>query len=653
MGLFGGSQTYVSSVLYNSAGDYPERTDYLKFLISSGTLVPSSKSLGDTLIEGTLGGPASRLKSFYRWAETHYEDGIPARYHVDSVAVDPDVVEAAITPSGANMHPWVQAASFGRADYLAWAEQWIMANFPGRITSAWRAEINTSHDITILWAPADGWTDVSFSPTNFAPRAKYVYARYAERERVAGTWVSVSQPQMFIYRIGDGNAALDALDSEGPSFGGFFPMLPLRTFGTFVNEAPYASSIEDEVRSAWKRASGGGRLDTLLEQIQDNEDLADIDHAAVVFGVPLNTQSKHGLRYLYEFLRDMVDLQAGSEEGYAAFEDTTYPSYQAYISDLKDWIADVEAGGTASDPPPRLALPQTAETTIRLHPPHEHIDHLDFYLSWKFIKESTHVGLGRTGAQKGDLWIEKLAAVHFDDEYYTGASSFVTRDLKDEVFALYWQDGVDSYRRLRVVGLTHKNLIYNNKAVTLTSDQALDDPDDSGFFLPLVYSTLGNLPLVSQNQVCLESTLLVFNCFEVVKQKWYQTWIFKLVLVVVSIGIGVGRHHGAAGHQRRGGRGDRSKRDRRGHRWGGGQRRRHDDPDASDLGGGDQAPGREMGGDRRLHSRRGGRHGIVGNERRGVPVEFPSPGRQSDEAHRGRNRGLSKSPSRRDPEYLC
>jgi hypothetical protein len=89
------------------------------------------------------------------------------------------------------------------------------------------------------------------------------------------------------------------------------------------------------------------------------------------------------------------------------------------------------------------------------------------------------------------------------------------------------------------VGLTHKNLIYNNKAVTLTSDQALDDPDDSGFFLPLVYSTLGNLPLVSQNQVCLESTLLVFNCFEVVKQKWYQTWIFKLVLVVVSIGIGV------------------------------------------------------------------------------------------------------------------
>jgi hypothetical protein len=47
------------------------------------------------------------------------------------------------------------------------------------------------------------------------------------------------------------------------------------------------------------------------------------------------------------------------------------------------------------------------------------------------------------------------------------------------------------------------------------------------------------MPLVWSTQVMCSATWVVFNCYEVVKQKWYQTAIFKIIVFVVMIAITV------------------------------------------------------------------------------------------------------------------
>lgn len=534
MGLFGGSKTYVASVVYNTAGDYSERENYLSFLVSTSILTPEAE-LAEGIVTGTLQGPGFRFRSFYRWALDHFTIGLPHRVTLGSASIDPDEVEGEITPSVGGRTIWCQSAEIGRADYQVWAEQYIMNNYPARMSYDWTATIDNSNDITIDWGIL--WSPITFTPSNYFPRSKYIYARYLELGKTGSLWDYASNSLVFIYKLGSGNATLDALDESAPALGGFFPMIPIRTSGTFVNEAPYDSAIYDDVQATWKKLTGGGHFEDLIDQIADNEDIDDIDHACVVFGVPLNTQSKCGRRYIYEFLKELMDIQLAEEADYTDFQDNQYPTYESYLTAFKAWIEDVNTGAGTYDPPPREVTPNPPISTIRLHPTNEYTDHMDFYISWRYIKQTTHSGLSQVGAVKNDVWLEKGTAKTFTDEYYTGIWSSLNHS--DEVMYVYFQNEDNEYKKLEVVGLVHRNLIYNNKSVEITSDEALDDTDDSGFFLPLTYGSLKAVPVTLANQLCTESTLIIFNSFEVVKQKWYQTWIFKLALIAVSIGLSV------------------------------------------------------------------------------------------------------------------
>ena len=71
----------VASVVYNMAGDEATRPDYLKTLLMRGVFSKVRNSIGTTLQQGLLNGPAMRFRSFYRWASipANYDQiGIPA-----------------------------------------------------------------------------------------------------------------------------------------------------------------------------------------------------------------------------------------------------------------------------------------------------------------------------------------------------------------------------------------------------------------------------------------------------------------------------------------------------------------------------------------------------------------------------------------------
>jgi len=51
-------------------------------------------------------------------------------------------------------------------------------------------------------------------------------------------------------------------------------------------------------------------------------------------------------------------------------------------------------------------------------------------------------------------------------------------------------------------------------------------------------STLKNMPIVWANQLCLEGMHIVFNCYVVVKKKWYQTFLGQISIALVTMGLG-------------------------------------------------------------------------------------------------------------------
>ena len=77
MGIFGSrKKTYVSSVVYNMAGDELKRPNYLKTTVLS-SILNGRPSISDDIVGSYLEGPGMRFRSFYKWADrTDYNDVI-------------------------------------------------------------------------------------------------------------------------------------------------------------------------------------------------------------------------------------------------------------------------------------------------------------------------------------------------------------------------------------------------------------------------------------------------------------------------------------------------------------------------------------------------------------------------------------------------
>lgn len=114
-----------------------------------------------------------------------------------------------------------------------------------------------------------------------------------------------------------------------------------------------------------------------------------------------------------------------------------------------------------------------------------------------------------------------------------------------DTFYIHWQEDVNTYRTLEVVGAMHRNAIYGGKSVDTYPIDALNDPEESGFIVPLSEGIFKGMRLLDSTQMCTANSYLVFNCYQVVKKKWYQKGIFKLVIVVAAIAISV--YTGGAG----------------------------------------------------------------------------------------------------------
>lgn len=490
MGLFSTKRIiYVSSVLYNLSGDPATRPQFLKSTVVGNMLKKKSHKtyLGESITQAHMRGPGMMQRSFFRWAKNHYPQGMPTADTASAFHVTTENLAAVITvPAGKTLR--IDGSSVETADYVNWAEQWMLENYPALYGTAWTAEYNElTNLVTVIF---EDTTTASFTPADFDTSKTYVYILYALIAADLSETV-----HMHIYKIGSGNAELDALAAETGGDTEYFPFIPLRLNNKSIAHADFAS-IYPTVTKAYKRATRGGKISTLLTQIDDNPDVGKIDYAYMVFGVPFNTTEKASKAYIYKFLRGLIPYQNFSNAAYDGWKSSK-----------------------TFNPPTTSVKLKSAEPLTKS---------FDVRLTWVNIRETFHTGLGKPDAKVGEYW----TALDAPDEF-----SFSVFSNRIENASMYHQITANTYSRLWLNGLVHQNYVYGGKAVRTDVKDAIEDTEESDFYLPMHYPTLQSMSLIDSTQASIGNALIVFNCYKVVKQRWYQRGIFRIILVIIFVVI--------------------------------------------------------------------------------------------------------------------
>lgn len=351
------------------------------------------------------------------------------------------------------------------------------------------------------------------------------------QEIVISEWLPM---QVIIYRQGTGNPTYDAMFLPDVDMGSFVPFIPLRRWGNFLGEDNFPT-LYGWTTKAVKRSMDKD-IEFINDQLRDNDSIGDIDFAYISYGVSLNTKEKAGLKYIYKFFQLVQGQGAGGAGEYSAWK-TKWNEANDLQTHWATWK------GAQSDPlnplygtpePPQGIYPAQPLKQLKVY---SDSTNYNMTVNWTGISEVTGVaGLGRPGAKVGDLWFIEGGQELFP-EVLISKGKFDDRVIKSDMVTLYWQDKPNSFRAMGLRGLHHTNIVYKGKGVDIYGIDALNDPEESGFIIPLHEGVMKAMSLKDSTQLSTSCAYMILNYYEVTKQKWYTKSWFKVVLIVAVIVI--------------------------------------------------------------------------------------------------------------------
>lgn len=379
------------------------------------------------------------------------------------------------------------------------------------------------------------------------------YSNWTEIDTEYGTGGSPSGNRMVIYRIGTGNTLLDTGPVINYNMDKFFPVIPVRLNNQFLDPAIHGASLVNLSRKAFKRLTRQN-IDKLIAQIEDNDDLADIDYAYIVNGIPINVVEQKGMAYLYAFFKKLMLLQAGGATAY----DVAVGNFTTFQNQVTAYQAWYDAYWNASEGRPHVGAPirpsviadvvessKIMKNRLEIKSPAASAnDSYEVVLEWSYVAETTHSGKFTSSAKVGEYriiggGINPTVLTMSTQTIRKGGSGGEDEDVqypeKAQQIYIDYQETATTYKRLRVVGAIHSNFVYDGEAVIIEALDALDETDESGFLIPLHEQTFREMRLTHATQLATAASYIVFNCYVQKKQKWYQSGIFRVLIAVAVI----------------------------------------------------------------------------------------------------------------------
>lgn len=357
--------------------------------------------------------------------------------------------------------------------------------------------------------------------------------------------------QVFIYEVGTGNATLDALvsNADASNFQEFFPFMPIRINNVSLFEPQYETLL-GKMKKGYRRAYQGKNFEDLIETVEDNDSIADIDYAYLIFGCSLNVKEQACRKYIWKFFEKMIPFQAGGSGNAMTNMQAQVDAYNQALTDLRNWEntdwSNTSWGSIPERPTIPVVSPPPTNTIILNEVPLG----FDVRLQWIHIEVEQFNGNFDFNPELGgnqNTKVDDFLLTNGPDFTWEERQSYNTRDGEEERMItktipsmyVYWQVDSNTYRRMQIWGLTHYNYIYGGKAVVITSKEALEDNEESGFVIPLHYPTMSEMNIVDYTQMSTANAHILFNSYTVTKQRWYERGIFKILLVILVIVIAV------------------------------------------------------------------------------------------------------------------
>lgn len=358
---------------------------------------------------------------------------------------------------------------------------------------------------------------------------------------------SVSNVKIFIYREGSGNTALDNQFPVKLDTGAFLPFIPIRIDNNFLSDT-YLPGTYALAKKAYRKVTKS-KIDSLIDIVADNSSLGDIDYGYVVFGVSVNARENICKKYIYNFFGAVLEEASQSNVvDYAAWT-LAWTTANTTMATWNDWmLAQSDAGnplyGTAE--PEKATYPAMPNNQIRISSAGNAVMNYDMTIMWNYIVETTGTGLAKPDAKVDELWFTPVVADEYKEKIFFGTkgSGVDTRSErtithKIDKVTLTWQETPNTWRKLTIAGLKHRNMIYGGKSVDIGILEALADSEESGFIIPLHEDIYRSMGMVDSTQMSTACSFMVFNCYQIVKQKWYQSGLFQVFLIVVMIVIAI------------------------------------------------------------------------------------------------------------------
>jgi hypothetical protein len=336
---------------------------------------------------------------------------------------------------------------------------------------------------------------VPYYYTNVKWDTSYIFAQYKVLD---GAGNPQSTLMFWLYEAASNKYPELSGESRNLLYDTFLPVIPIRyknhdlTQGKYKERELYKTSkvLLDKLAMD---------IDLLGEKLNENPDIDDIDHAYVVFGVNLQTKVPESLWYVGDFLSSLhVNMQ----------------------SDEATFFDGLNDPNTASPPVNYYGVGTGTNITEK---------GLNLSFTYDYIKiQYLPKVIGRVGDATKKFSKRNM---HCEDDL------FGLMDWDQGILRIDMQVTKTIVKRVTVYGFTCKNTIYHSHAINTTTLDVDYDEDNNNFVVPVLFRLSQAMPLRRRNMLYTDATMLIVNCYDKIKVKWYQSSWFKIVVMIAVIVI--------------------------------------------------------------------------------------------------------------------
>lgn len=301
----------------------------------------------------------------------------------------------------------------------------------------------------------------------------------------------VTHKETFIYLYGSGvNTKLDNLFTVGDKFGQYIPRVYARLWGKKLNSDEFKDSPEYKSQTGMCRQIGMNWSNWVDEVHKSVGSVDKVSQIYMTYSLPANTTDQLTLRYLFQYFSDMYGklpnvkpessfgdlnrtyLAIGSKQGQTfEIKDKYYTQRMSF-----DSIGYVDVSGSIGP-----------------------VDTMQYELITNLIR------VGRPGS-----------------------TSIFRPQSKVTCHVYRKQMTTNTYREFRVYALSISEVIPGGK-------DTVGAGDDAELLIPVDLSVIEGFSMKELEILYSKAMHIVLNTIQVVKTKWYQTGLFKAIMIIIAI----------------------------------------------------------------------------------------------------------------------